>query len=148
MTEDAFNSKIAEGRMGHVGIPDSMAMIFDTLGKELVRFENNVVPLVAAEPIKTSHFDVQAGEVRGLEQTATGETGDGEFVSFTFRAALDEEPDGDTITIKGRPELVINLQGTNGDLTTSAIAVNAIKNTHKAAPGVLTMRDLPIVSIF
>jgi 4-hydroxy-tetrahydrodipicolinate reductase len=148
MTVDAFNAKIAEGRMGHVGIPESMAMIFDTLGKELVRFENNVVPLVAAEPIKTSHFDVQAGEVRGLEQTATGETGDGEFVSFTFRAALDEEPDGDTITIKGRPELVINLQGTNGDLTTSAIAVNAIKNTHKAAPGVLTMRDLPIVSIF
>lgn len=148
MTVDAFNAKIAEGRMGHVGIPESMAMIFDTLGKELVRFENNVVPIVAETPIKTSHFDVRAGEVRGLEQTAIGETGDGEFVSFTFRAALDEEPDGDTITIKGRPELVINLKGTNGDLTTSAIAVNAINNTHKAAPGVFTMRDLPIVSIF
>jgi len=146
MTVDAFNAKIAEGRMGHVGIPESMAMIFDTLGKELVKFENNVVPLVAAEPIKTSHFDVQAGQVRGLEQTASGETRDGEFVSFTFRAALDEMPDGDTITISGRPDLVINLQGTNGDLTTSAIAVNAIKNTHKAAPGVVTMRDLPIVS--
>jgi 4-hydroxy-tetrahydrodipicolinate reductase len=143
---DAFNAKIAEGRMGHVGIPESMAMIFDTLGKELVKFENNVVPLVAAEPIKTSHFDVQVGQVRGLEQTASGETRDGEFVSFTFRAALDEMPDGDTITISGRPDLVINLQGTNGDLTTSAIAVNAIKNTHKAAPGVVTMRDLPIVS--
>ena len=148
MTVDAFNAKIAEGRMGHVGIPESMAMIFDTLGKELVKFENNVVPIVAEAPIKTSHFDVQAGEVRGLEQTATGETSDGEFVSFTFRAALDEEADGDTITIKGRPELVINLKGTNGDLTTSAIAVNAIKNTHEAAPGVFTMRDLPIVSIF
>ena len=43
---------------------------------------------------------------------------------------------------------VINLHGTNGDITTSAIAVNAIRNTHKAAPGVVTMRDLPIVSIF
>lgn len=148
MTVDAFNAKIAEGRMGHVGIPESMAMIFDTLGKELVKFENNVVPVVAETPITTSFFDVQAGDVRGLEQTATGETGDGEFVSYTFRAALDEEPDGDTITIKGCPELVINLKGTNGDLTTSAIAVNAIKNTHQAAPGVVTMRDLPIVSIF
>lgn len=148
MTVDAFNAKMAEGRMGHVGIPESMAMIFDTLGKELVKFENNVVPIVAESPIKTPHFDVQAGQVRGLEQTASGETSEGEFVSFTFRAALDEIPDGDTITISGRPELVINLQGTNGDLTTSAIAVNAIKNTHKAAPGVVTMRDLPIVSFF
>jgi len=148
MTVDAFNAKMAEGRMGHVGIPESMTMIFDTLGKKLVRFENNVVPIVAETPVKTSHFDVQVGQVRGLEQTASGETRDGEFVSFTFRAALDEMPDGDTITISGRPELVINLQGTNGDLTTSAIAVNAIKNTHKAAPGVVTMRDLPIISIF
>jgi len=148
MTVEAFNAKIAEGRMGHVGIPESMAMIFNTLGKDLVKFENKVVPIVAETPIKTSHFDVQAGQVRGLEQTASGETSDGEFVSFTFRAALDEMPDGDTITISGRPELVINLHGTNGDLTTSAIAVNAIRNTHKAAPGVVTMRDLPIVSIF
>ena len=28
------------------------------------------------------------------------------------------------------------------------MAVNAIKNTKNAAPGVVTMRDLPIVSIF
>jgi len=33
MTVEAFNAKIAEGRMGHVGIPESMAIIFDTLGK-------------------------------------------------------------------------------------------------------------------
>ena len=148
MTVDAFNAKIAEGRMGHVGIPESVAMIFDTLGKELVRFENNVEPVVATTPIKTPFFDVQEGQVRGLHQTAIGETSDGEFVRLTFRAALDEEPDGDTITIKGHPELVIKLQGTNGDLSTSAIAVNAIKNTHNAAPGVVTMRDLPIVTIF
>ena len=148
MTVDAFNAKMAEGRMGHVGIPESIAMIFDTLGKELAHFENKVEPVVAETPVKTEFFDVQEGEVRGLHQSASGATSDGEFVSLTFRAALDEEPDGDTITIKGRPDLVITLQGTNGDLSTAAIAVNAIRNTHRAAPGVVTMRDLPIVTIF
>ena len=148
LTADQFNARMAEGRMGHVGIPESTAMIFDTLGKNLVKFENNVVPVIAETPVKTPFFDVQAGHVRGLHQTSTAHTEDGEFLSLTFRAALDEEPDGDTITIQGRPDLVVKLQGTNGDLATVAMAVNAIKNTNNAAPGVVTMRDLPIVSIF
>ena len=148
LTAEQFNATMAEGRMGHVGISESTAMIFNTLGKNLVKFENNVVPVIAETPVKTPFFDVQAGQVRGLHQTSTAHTEDGEFLSLTFRAALDEEPDGDTITIQGRPELIVKLQGTDGDLATAAIAVNAIKNTKNAAPGVVTMRDLPIVSIF
>ncbi len=69
-------------------------------------------------------------------------------MSLTFRAALDEEPDGDTITVKGKPDLTVKLQGTNGDLATVAMAVNAIKRTKEAEPGLVTMRDLPIVTIF
>lgn len=148
LTAEQFNAKMAEGRMGHVGVPESTAMIFDTLGKNLVKFENNVVPVIAEKPVKTPFFDVQAGQVRGLHQTSTASTEEGEFVSLTFRAALDEEPDGDTITIQGLPELTVKLDGTNGDLATVAMAVNAIKNTKNAAPGVVTMRDLPIVTIF
>jgi 4-hydroxy-tetrahydrodipicolinate reductase len=148
MTVDQFNAKMAEGRMGHVGLPESAAMIFDTLGRKLVRFETNVRPVVADKPVKTPFFDVRTGQVRGLHQTGSGYTEHGEFLSLTFRAALDEEPDGDTIRIKGRPDLTVRLQGTNGDLATAAIAVNAIKNTRLAAPGLLTMRDLPIVTVF
>jgi 4-hydroxy-tetrahydrodipicolinate reductase len=148
LTAEQFNAKMAEGRIGHVGIPESTAMIFNTLGKELVRFENDVVPVIAETPVKTPFFEVEAGQVRGLHQTSTAYTKAGEFVSLTFRAALDEEPDGDTITIQGSPELIVRLQGTNGDVATVAMAVNAIKNTRNAAPGVVTMRDLPIVSNF
>ena len=147
MTVDDFNSKMAEGRMGHVGLPESTAMLFDTLGKKLVRFENSVKPVVAEKPVKTEFFDVQPGQARGLHQTGHAYTDDGEFVSLTFRAALDEEPDGDTITVTGRPDLTVKLQGTNGDLATVAMAVNAIRRTKEADPGLVTMRDLPIVTV-
>ena len=148
MEVDEFNAKMAEGRMGHVGLPESVAMLFDTLGKRLVRFENSVEPVVAKQSVKTDFFDVQPGQARGLHQTGRAYTDDGEFVSLTFRAALDEEPDGDTITVKGRPDLTVKLQGTNGDLATVAMAVNAIRRTREAAPGLVTMRDLPIVTAF
>jgi 4-hydroxy-tetrahydrodipicolinate reductase len=146
MTVDGFKAKMAEGRMGHVGLPESAAMLVDTLGKKLVRFENTVEAVVAEEPVKTEFFDVRPGQARGLHQTGRAFADDGEFASLTFRAALDEEPDGDTITIKGRPDLTVKLQGTNGDLATVAMAVNAIRRTKEAAPGLVTMRDLPIVT--
>jgi len=148
MTIEEFNAKMAEGRMGHVGLPESTAMLFDTLGKNLMRFENNIEPVVAEQPVRTEFFDVRPGQARGLHQTGRAYSEDGEFVSLTFRAALDEEPDGDTITITGRPDLTVTLHGTNGDLATVAMAVNAINRVKKAAPGLVTMRDLPIVTIF
>jgi 4-hydroxy-tetrahydrodipicolinate reductase len=146
LTVDEFRAKMAEGRMGHVGLPESAAMICDTLGKKLVRFENSIEPVVAEEPVKTEFFDVQPGQVRGLHQAGRAYADDGEFASLTFRAALDEEPDGDTITVTGHPDLSVKLQGTNGDLATVAMAVNAIRRTKEAAPGLVTMRDLPIVT--
>jgi hypothetical protein len=146
MTVDEFRARMAEGRMGHVGLPESTTMLFDTLGKKLVRFENSVEPVVADRPVRTAFFEVPPGKVRGLHQTGHAYSDDGEFVSLTFRAALDEAPDGDTITITGRPNLTVKLQGTNGDLATVAMAVNAIRRTREAAPGLVTMRDLPIVA--
>jgi|WetSurMetagenome_2_1015567.scaffolds.fasta_scaffold34956_3 2,4-diaminopentanoate dehydrogenase len=146
MTVEAFRTKMAEGRMGHVGLSESVAMLFDTLGRKLVRLESSVEPVVAEKAVKTRFFDVPPGRVRGLHQTGHAYSDNGEFVSLTFRAALDEQPDGDTITIRGCPDLTVKLKGTNGDLATVAMAVNAIRRTKAAAPGLVTMRDLPIVT--
>lgn len=146
LSPEEFRARMAEGRMGHVGMPESTAMIFDTLGRTLARFENSVEPVVAEEPVKTEFFEVPAGRVRGLHQTGRGYADRGEIVSLTFRAALDEEPEGDTITIAGRPELTVKLQGTNGDLATVAMAVNAVRRVKAAVPGLVTMRDLPVVT--
>ena len=55
--------------------------------------------------------------------------------------------DGDTIRISGKPDLEVTLHGTNGDLATVAIAVNAVQRVVQAAPGLVTMRDLPVVTV-
>jgi 4-hydroxy-tetrahydrodipicolinate reductase len=148
MTVEAFNEKMAAGRMGHVGLPESVGMVFDTLGKTLARYESTVEPVVAETLTTTEHFQVQPGDVRGLKQVARGYTDSGEFMTLTFMAALDAGDDGDTIKIAGKPELEVKLKGTNGDLATVAIAVNAVQRVREAAPGLVTMRDLPIVTFW
>jgi len=146
MTVEAFEAKMAEGRMGHVGLPESIGMLFDTLGHTLVDYQSAVEPVVAERLVETDFFQVQPGQVRGLKQVARAYDEAGEFVTLTFIAALDSAEDGDTIKIIGKPSLEVKLQGTNGDLATVAIAVNAVRRVHEAAPGLVTMRDLPIVT--
>lgn len=146
LSVEAFEAKMAAGRMGHVGLPESMDMVFDTLGVKLVRYESGVEPVVAEETVTTDFFEVAPGQVRGLKQVARGYSEAGEFMRLTFIAALDAGDDGDTIQISGVPDLEVKLKGTNGDLATVAIAVNAIRRVREAAPGLVTMRDLPIVT--
>ncbi len=156
MTVDDFNAKMAAGRMGHVGLPESVGMVFHTLGKELTRYESGVEPVVAEELVRTEHFEVQPGQVRGLKQVAraysdaacTEQSRSGEFMTLTFIAALDAENEEDTIKITGKPDLEVKLQGTNGDIATVAMAVNAIRRVQQAAPGLVTMRDLPMVTVW
>lgn len=148
LTVDEFEARMAAGRMGHVGLPESMGMVFHTLGKELTRYESSVEPVVADRLVKTEYFEVQPGRVKGLKQVARGYNGPTEFMTLTFIATLDAEDEGDTIQIRGKPDLEVSLRGTNGDIATVAIAVNAIRRVKQAGPGLVTMRDLPMVTIW
>ena len=117
-----------------------------SLGRQMTHYESDVEPIVADKTVVTEHFSVAPGFVRGLKQVARGYADSGEFFTLTFVAALEAGDDGDTITISGRPDLEVKLSGTNGDIATVAIAVNAIRSVREAEPGLVTMRDLPIVT--
>jgi len=146
MTVKEFQNMMDAGRIGHVGLPESVAMVFHTLGKKLARYESAVEPVVADRRVKTDFFDVEPGRVKGLKQVARGYTDAGEFMTLTFIAALDMPNEADTIKITGKPNLEVTLKGTNGDIGTVAIAVNAIRRVKEAPPGLVTMRDLPLVT--
>jgi len=103
--------------------------------------------VLAERVINTGYFEVHPGQVRGLKQVARGYSDDSEFMTLTFIAALDAGDDGDTIKITGVPNLEVKLKGTNGDIATVAITVNAIHRVRQAPPGLVTMRDLPMVTV-
>jgi len=146
MTVEEFNAKMEAGRMGHVGLTESVDMVFHTLGRELAHFKSGVEPVVAERLVKTDYFEVQPGQVKGLKQVARAYTDEDEFMTLTFIAVLDGEEDEDTVRISGKPNLEVKLKGTNGDIATVAIAVNAVRRVKEAAPGLVTMPDLPIVT--
>ncbi|HSJ54288.1 MAG TPA: dihydrodipicolinate reductase, partial [Anaerolineae bacterium] len=89
---------------------------------------------------------VPPDHVIGLKQVARGYTEEGEFMRLTFVAVLDADEDCDVVRITGKPNLEAKVTGTNGDIATVAIVVNAVRRVKDAAPGLVTMRDLPIIT--
>ncbi len=146
LTLEEFERKMEAGSMGHVGLLESMGMICDTLGWDLTDYQSHVTPVVAGKRIKTQHVELAPDQVKGLRQVARGRTDGEELVHLTFIAELEADDEGDTIRITGRPNLEMKLKGTNGDIATVAIVVNAIPRVRQAAPGLVTMRDVPVVT--
>lgn len=146
LSVEEFNQRMSAGRMGHIGLPESAEMVLHALGRKLVSYESIVEPIIADQLIETEHLSVGPGQVIGLKQVATVNTETPEFLKLTFLAALDAEDEKDTITIVGKPSLEVILRGTNGDLATAAIAVNAIPRVIEADPGLVTMFDLPVIT--
>jgi 4-hydroxy-tetrahydrodipicolinate reductase len=146
LTVEEFRARIAGGRMGHVGLAESIGMVFHTLGKTLARQTSTIEPIVANTPITGKGLEVQPGQVRGLRQVARAHTPEGEFMVLIFVAALEQDNEGDTIKIAGKPDLEVKLSGTNGDVATVAIAVNAVRRVREASPGLVTMADIPLIT--
>jgi hypothetical protein len=53
----------------------------------------------------------------------------------------------DEAWLDGKPSIHSVVQGVHGDLSTAAVAANSIRRVVAAAPGLVTMADIPIISV-
>jgi len=133
---------------GHVGLEQSIAMIADALGLNLQKIEvEPVKPVIAEKPVESREIRVAAGRVAGLTQSAHGLIDGKPFITLIFKAYIGAEDEYDSITIEGTPNINQKIAPcVHGDLATAAIVVNSIPKVISAAPGLKTMKDLPVPS--
>lgn len=137
MTPDEFRSDASEGKIGHVGLAESAALLADSLGWQWDEFEETIDPVIADEPIATDHFKVAAGEVRGQAQTVT--MGD---LTLELTMALGT-CDRDEVRIEGRPPVHAIIEGgIHGDTATAGTVINFLHPLMKADPGLRTVTDV------
>jgi len=144
-----FRKMIDEKKItGHVGLIESIAMIAAALGWKLDEIkEFPPEPVIADREVTTPYTTVKPGQVAGLKSVAHG-IKDGKPVivlEFASHALVEEEYD--TIIIEGTPRIEEKkIGGVHGDIGTVAVVINMIPKVIKAAPGLVTMKDLPIPS--
>jgi len=143
LTPAEFAAKKAKGMLGHVGLPESVAMIAAGLGWSLDRVEQTLEPVIAPCPLDSALGPVAPGQVQGQHQIARGFAAGRERITLELKMALEAPDAGDFIELEGPEPVSSAVRGVQGDIATAAIIVNAIPSVLAAAPGLHTMLDLP-----
>jgi 4-hydroxy-tetrahydrodipicolinate reductase len=149
MTPEEFAAKVADRSVRHVGLTESIAMIADALGWTLDRITDQIAPKLADRPVRSEFLEVPAGRVCGLVQDGVGYRAGAPAIVLHMEAYLGSPETYDAVTIEGSPRIAMRAEGGfHGDIATTAITVNSIPKVLEAAPGLHTMRSLPIPSFF
>ncbi|MEM1984614.1 MAG: NADP-binding protein, partial [Candidatus Korarchaeum sp.] len=90
---------------------------------------------------------VKPGQVAGLKSIAHGIKEGKPVIILEFISHALVEEEHDTVIIEGTPRIEEKkIGGVHGDIGTVAVVINMIPKVIKAAPGLVTMKDLPIPS--
>jgi hypothetical protein len=140
---DEFRRLFQQGRAGHAGFRESVALIAHCMGWPLDGITETCEPVVADRDIQTAHFQVKKGLTCGLHQHAEGKVGGVSQIVLDLKMYLDAPDPHDLVKVDGDPPLeVLVRNGVAGDRATVAALVNAVPRILKASPGLLLVTDL------
>ncbi|MEM1520385.1 MAG: hypothetical protein QXR35_00225 [Candidatus Korarchaeum sp.] len=149
LSPEEFRRMIEEKKItGHVGLTESIAMIAAALGWKLDEIkEFPPEPVIADREVTTTYTTVKPGQVAGLKSIAHGIKEGKPVIILEFISHALVEEEHDTVIIEGTPRIEEKkIGGVHGDIGTVAVVINMIPKVIKAAPGLVTMKDLPIPS--
>lgn len=147
LSKKQFQAKVDAGTVRHVGLTESIAMIAGAMGWKLDRVTDEIQPVVSRDGIASPLLTVDPGLVCGLIQNGTGYVAGRPIIKLHMEAYLGAPESYDAVEIAGTPALSMKIAGgVHGDVATASITVNSIPKVLAAAPGLHTMRTLPIPS--
>lgn len=145
LTVEEFRAKVQEGVIKHVGLPESVAMVADSLNLTVEEITETIEPVVADTLVQTEFLTVQAGQVAGVHQIARGLRGGQEIIYLELQMYVGAKSPADTLELRGSPNISLVIPGGSpGDIATASVVVNTIPAILDAPAGLRTARDLPI----
>ena len=149
LTRDQFLKKVADGSVRHVGLAESVSMIADAMGWKLDRITDDIQPKMATVTVASEFLAVDAGYVCGIVQDGVGYRNGLPVITLHMEAYLGAPESYDSVEITGSPALKMKIAGgVHGDIATASIVVNSLPKILEVAPGLHTMRDMPLPSFF
>jgi 4-hydroxy-tetrahydrodipicolinate reductase len=146
MTVAEFKAKAGK-EIRHVGLTESVWLIGSALRWKIDHVEETIEPVVATQTIKTEYFEVKPGLVTGVEQYGLGYVKGEKVIELHLRMCVDAGEGYDEVMIDGKPAIHSLVKGVHGDLSTAAVAANCVRRVVAGVPGLVTMADIPIISV-
>jgi 4-hydroxy-tetrahydrodipicolinate reductase len=149
LTRDQFQKKVDDASVRHVGLAESVTMIADAMGWKLDRVTDEIQPKIATATVSSEFLAVDPGYVCGIVQDGVGYRDGRAVITLHMEAYLGAPESFDAVEIVGSPNIRSKIAGgVHGDVATASITVNSIPKVLDVAPGLHTMRDMPLPSYF
>jgi 2,4-diaminopentanoate dehydrogenase len=147
LTTAQFAAKVKDGSVRHVGLAESITMMAMAFGWRLDAITDEISPKLATTAVESELLAVDPGYVCGIVQDGVGFRRGQPVITLHMEAYLGAPESFDAVTIDGSPRLEHRVTGgIHGDVATASMAVNAVPQMLRVAPGLRTMIDMPIVS--
>jgi 4-hydroxy-tetrahydrodipicolinate reductase len=146
LAPEEFRAAVAAGRMGHVGLRESVALVARGLKWRLDEVSEQVdcVVATAAQP----RAGIQPGRVAGVHQVAHGRAGGQTVITLDLEMSVGAPDPHDWVQLTGDPPLEVLVRGgTHGDRGTIGATLNAIPQVLAGPPGLHTILDLPLFGV-
>src|SRR6201998_874660 len=145
MSVDEFRAQVAAGVIKHVGLPESVAMVADSLNLPVDHITETIEPMIARERVQTEFLTVEPGQAAGVHQIARVLASGKELVYLELQMYVGAKDPADTIELSGHPNIRLVIPGgSHGDIATASVVVNSIPVILDAPAGLRTARDLPM----
>ncbi|MCH8019934.1 dihydrodipicolinate reductase [candidate division KSB1 bacterium] len=149
LTPDEFRNLVRQGKLGHIGLVESLYAVADKIGFQFDELKETIDPQISTKTIETDYLTVQQGEVAGILHVAKALKKDEELIKLELQMFVGAEKERDSVTIEGEPPIHLNVEGgIFGDKATIARMINAIPVVSNASPGLTTVVDLPLATYF
>ncbi|MFZ5647885.1 MAG: 2,4-diaminopentanoate dehydrogenase [Bacillota bacterium] len=149
-TPEEFKKGLENGTIvGHIGFNESVMLIANALGWKIDRVEQTREPITTRVYRETPYIKVEPGNVAGCRHTARAYRDSVVVIELVHPQQIRPEAEGvetgDYIEITGTPNINMAIKPEiPGGTGTIAVSVNMIPRVISAAPGLLTMNDLPV----
>ena len=149
LNKEQFAQKVKDGSVRHVGLAESVTMIADAMGWKLDKVTDEIHPKIADTLVESELIAVDPGYVCGIIQDGIGYRDSAPVITLHMEAYLGAPESYDSVVITGSPAITSKVAGgVHGDIATASIVVNSLPKVLEVAPGLHTMRDMPLPSFF
>jgi 4-hydroxy-tetrahydrodipicolinate reductase len=149
MTPEYFKELAADGKIGHMGIGESVAMLAAGLGRGNVKPSDiNITldPVIAPREMNSALGPIPQGMVCGMRNIARW-AGKGLTIELDLTMAIGAQDPQDRVELSGPTPLTLIIpNSTPGDTATVAALMNCARVLPRVSPGLKTMLDLPPAS--
>jgi hypothetical protein len=145
LSPEEFRKLFRHGKMGHVGLVESLALVAHCLGWKVDDIRETCEPVIARKKIRTDYLEVARGLTCGIHHRAEAVVNGETNLILDLKMYLDAKDPQDAIKITGDPPIEMNLPGgIHGDRATVAALINTVPRLLTAPPGVLLMTDIAL----